>query len=79
MTCAHRTPDNWELVNYGDDDHPYCESVNTGGKSTMEDLSIGRMRCTQCGEIGYYTGGWKRFYEEGAPCSGSETVTRSTS
>ncbi len=42
--------------------------------STNEDLDTGRFRCTRCGEIGYYTGLWKAFYEKGIPCSGSDRI-----
>lgn len=47
-------------------------------RSTYEDISRGRFRCTQCGHIGYYTGLWKKYYEEGIPCPGSEGVKRET-
>lgn len=40
-------------------------------RSTMEDIDTGRMRCTMCGEIEYYTGAWKDFWEKGIPCLGS--------
>jgi hypothetical protein len=78
--CSHRTPDCWEWSDY---EHPITgeridEQVNTGGKSTQEDVDVGRFRCSQCGEVGYYTGQWKRFYEEGVPCLGSDRVSRTT-
>lgn len=41
-------------------------------QSTQEDLDVGRFKCSRCGEIGYYTGLWKRYFEEGIPCPGSE-------
>jgi len=44
--------------------------------STCEDLDIGRFRCKQCGEVMYYTGQWKRYFEEGVPCAGSDRVKR---
>lgn len=44
--------------------------------STFEDTGIGSFRCTQCGEVGYYTGHWKRYHEDGIPCFGSENVPR---
>ena len=50
--------------------------VQVGGESTQEDLDIGRFNCTQCGEVGYYTGQWKRFFEEGIPCAGSDRIDR---
>lgn len=43
---------------------------------TSVDIDVGRFKCTQCGEIGYYTGLWKRYFEEGVPCSGSDGVPR---
>ena len=44
---------------------------------TYEDIDIGRFKCVQCGEVGYYTGHWKRFFEEGIPCPGSDKINRS--
>lgn len=29
------------------------------------DIDIHRFKCTACGEIGYYSGAARRFYEEG--------------
>lgn len=46
--------------------------------NTTEDLDIGRWRCTQCGEIGYYTGLWRDYHEQGIPCPGSDRVRRVT-
>lgn len=31
--------------------------------STTEDIDTGRYRCTQCGEVMYYTGRWRDLYE----------------
>lgn len=44
-----------------------CEVENT-----TRDIGVGAFQCTQCGEVMYYTGNWKRFYTEGTPCIGSE-------
>lgn len=41
-------------------------------KYTYEDMDVGRFKCTQCGLVQYYTGHWKKFFEEGTPCSGSD-------
>jgi hypothetical protein len=30
---------------------------------TTEDIDIGRYRCTQCGEVMYYTGTWRKHWE----------------
>lgn len=43
---------------------------------TYEDLDLSRFRCTQCGEVGYYTGLWRDYHEKGIPCSGSDRVPR---
>jgi predicted nucleic acid-binding Zn-ribbon protein len=43
-------------------------------RNTYEDIDIGRFRCTQCGEVGYYTGHWREFFEKGTPCFGSSRV-----
>lgn len=34
-------------------------------RSTMEDIDLHRMRCSQCGEIGYYSSAARAFYECG--------------
>lgn len=43
---------------------------------TTEDIDVGRFHCTQCGEVGYYTGLWRDFWEQGIPCPGSEGIDR---
>jgi len=43
---------------------------------TTEDIDIGRFRCTQCGEVMYYTGSWRKFHEEGVPCPGSDLAKK---
>ena len=45
-------------------------------KYTTEDIGVGAYRCTQCGEVMYYTGSWKKFYTEGVPCPSSEYSER---
>jgi hypothetical protein len=35
--------------------------------STTEDMDTGRYRCTQCGEVMYYTGRWRDLYEGKTP------------
>ena len=41
-------------------------------KYTYNDLDVGRFKCTQCGLVQYYTGHWKKFFEEGVSCPGSD-------
>lgn len=74
--CTHRMPARYELQDvevspYGDTETQW---VALGGKSAMQDLDIGRFRCALCGDIGYYTGLWRDFYEKGIPCPGSDLV-----
>lgn len=71
MTCTHRTPTRWVYaevdIGLGETE---VQLVEEGGEYSTEDISIGAFRCTQCGEVGYYTGLWKAHYETGAPCPG---------
>lgn len=76
MTCTHKAPDVWvwedvEVSPYGDTER---QLVNIGGQYTYDESELGRFHCTQCGEVGYYTGLWKDFYEKGIPCPGSNFV-----
>lgn len=41
---------------------------------TCVDIGIGAFKCTRCGEVGYYTGSWKNYYENDVPCAASEFV-----
>lgn len=52
-----------------EDQEPYKRSV-------QDDISVGAFKCRRCGEIGYYTGLWKSYYEYGVECSGSKGVSR---
>jgi hypothetical protein len=45
--------------------------------STLEDIDTGRIKCTMCGQIEYYTGAWRDFWETGKPCPGSHKYDRS--
>ena len=74
MTCDHKewvyppqVQDDWsgEWV----DQEPYQRSI-------QDDISIGAFKCRRCGEVGYYTGNWRKFHEEGVPCIGSDNVKR---
>lgn len=67
MACTHRTPEHWvwqdvEVSPWGDTEQ---QLVPVGNESTYEDLDVGRFRCTQCGEVGYYTGLWRAYHEQG--------------
>jgi hypothetical protein len=79
VTCTHITPSKWvwqdvEVSPYGDTEQ---QLVDVGRQWTFDEgKDIGRFRCTQCGEVFYYTGLWRDFYEKGIPCPGSEGVQR---
>lgn len=66
MSCNHqRTRSYW--VNDEEDDwgtiHPgHYEYVT---ESTTVDIDLHRYKCTMCGEIMYYSGRARQYYEEG--------------
>lgn len=71
MSC-NCTTSSWE---YSHDDWETGEPVYELVKRyATVDLDVGRYKCTICGEIGYYTGHWKKYFEEGIPCPGVETL-----
>lgn len=74
--CTHSKPTylSYEEVEVSPWGHTDWQYVERGGESTYQDISIGSFVCTQCGEIGYYTGHWRRFFEEGIACAGSDKV-----
>ena len=78
MNCTHKTPDRWVYVDVYDDwtGETTQEMQNIGGESTNEDIDVGRFRCRLCGQVGYYTGLWRDFYEKGIPCPGSDQIDR---
>jgi hypothetical protein len=73
VSCTHEKQQSTWVPEHEDDfggiepGHWHYETVGTS-----EDIDIGRFRCTQCGAVGYYTGLWRAFHEEGKPCVGSE-------
>jgi uncharacterized protein with PIN domain len=70
LSCTHQR--RYTVVVYANDlDEPY-DRYDEVVEPTTEDLDIGRYRCTQCGEVFYYTGYWRDFHEKGASCPGSE-------
>lgn len=78
MSCTHRESGylRREMVEIDPWGTTEEQEVWVEGASTQVDISLGAFRCTQCGEVGYYTGSWKRYHEEGVPCSGSDAVPR---
>lgn len=75
MSCTHRGPGKYahQIYDWWTEE---TEEVWVEGQSTQVDIGIGAFRCTQCGEIGYYTDKWKQYYEFGTPCPGSENAPR---
>lgn len=77
MTCKHTL----EKGGYVLTEHPVSGELTQEWEVaeiyTLEDLGIGAFKCTQCHEVQYYTGSWKKFYEEGVPCSGSSSIRAS--
>jgi hypothetical protein len=43
-------------------------------ESTTEDIDTGRFKCYVCGEVFYYTGLWRDYFEKGIPCPGSDRL-----
>lgn len=71
-TCEHSTPTSvWveEFVNDWGDTEPGRWEYGT--RSADEDISIGAFRCSLCGRVGYYTGTWRNYYENGVDCAGT--------
>lgn len=77
MTCNH-TIDRSGYVEVEDyySGGTYTE-WETKIEHTTKDIGVGAFQCTQCGEVMYYTGSWKKFYTEGVPCPSSEYSEKS--
>lgn len=52
------------------EDHVYKTQRVSYPVSTLEDLDLHRLKCTQCGEIQYYSKAAKDFFEKGIPSPG---------
>jgi hypothetical protein len=63
MACTHtRTiPGHWEDGEYSDD----SEWVHEYEKSTVVDVDLHRYKCTQCGQMMYYSKAARDYYERG--------------
>jgi hypothetical protein len=64
MSCTHtREHSEWVTVDY------FGEEIDGEWKYTTEsttvDIDLHRYKCTQCGEIMYYSGRARDFYEKG--------------
>jgi hypothetical protein len=66
MSCNHQR----ETSRWVEDDDWYENCTATGhweydSVSTTVDIDLHRYKCTQCGEIMYYSGRAREYYEEG--------------
>lgn len=73
--CTHRV----ERPEWVESEHPITGDVEgawqTGVQYTTRDIGIGAYQCTACGEVMYYTGLWRQFYECGIPVPSSDLVS----
>lgn len=69
MNCSHsRTKQTWATTNcFGEETEGEWESETV---STTVDLDLHRYKCTQCGEVMYYSGAAKEYYETGVDRKG---------
>lgn len=62
--CTHSKTNRRIVKEYDEDEDTFYTKEIFETVSTYEDIDIGRYRCTQCGEVFYYTGLWKKHWEE---------------
>lgn len=69
MNCSHqRTQSRWVTTDYfGEEIEGQWEYTT---ESTTVDLDTHRYKCTQCGEIMYYSGAAREYYETGVDRKG---------
>jgi hypothetical protein len=64
MDCKHqRITDRWITRDYFGEEIPGEWECTT--ENTTVDIDLHRYKCTQCGEIMYYSGRAREYYEEG--------------
>jgi len=64
MSCTHqRTVDRWVEDEDWHEQHSAMGHWERETVSTTVDIDIGRYKCTQCGEVMYYTGTWRKHWE----------------
>ena len=64
MSCRHeRTTERWITRDYFGEEIDGEWQYDT--VSTTVDIDLHRYRCTQCGEVFYYSGRAREYYEEG--------------
>lgn len=69
MNCSHqRTQSRWVTTDYfGEETEGKWEHETV---STTVDIDLHRYKCTQCGEIMYYSGAAREYYETGVDRKG---------
>jgi hypothetical protein len=69
MNCSHaKTKQKWVTTDYwGEETEGEWESETV---STTVDLDLHRYKCTQCGQVMYYSGAAKEYYETGVDRKG---------
>ena len=64
MSCNHqRTTERWVTTDYFGEEIAGEWQYDT--VSTTVDIDLHRYKCTQCGEVMYYSGRAREYYEEG--------------
>lgn len=66
--CDHEEIEEYE-VKYRDCEGDICVETERRFVSTFKDIDLHRYQCSRCGEIGYYSGAAKDFYEQGKTCA----------
>jgi hypothetical protein len=64
MSCTHQTTKEFWVDEF-ENDWGYTEPGHWEREtvSTTVDIDTGRYKCTQCGEVMYYTGTWRKHWE----------------
>lgn len=65
MACEHKTGRYENVFQYRDWDGNDVYERQWVERSLMEDIDLHRMKCSRCGEVGYYSGAARDFYEKG--------------
>jgi hypothetical protein len=70
VTCDH-TERRTVYVEWEDDwTGEQCSEWQTEVICLQDDIDLHRFKCRRCGEIGYYSGAARRFYEGGVKSPG---------
>jgi hypothetical protein len=71
MSCNHRVERRFWAKYTNDWTGEEEDEWRIETEHTVKDIGVGAFQCTQCNEVMYYTGLWKKFYTENVSCSGS--------